>query len=102
MARPLSELQALLKGLDGVSDAYIQPPTTGMVYPCIMIERGNASNVKRADNRIHILKKAYTVTVMDRAPDSPIPDLVEGLQYSTFDRFFRKDGLNHFVFQMFF
>lgn len=102
MARPLSELQTLLKGLEGVKDAYIQPPTEGMQYPCIMIERGNASDVKNADNRIHVLKKAYTVTVVDRAPDSPVPDLVEGLQYARFDRFFRMNGLNHFVFQMFF
>lgn len=102
MARPLSELQTLLKELDGVEDAYIQPPTEGMKYPCIMIERGLPSSVNRADNRIHILKKAYTITVMDRAPDSPIPDLVEGLQYVRYDRFFRANGLNHFVFQMFF
>lgn len=101
MARPLSELQALLKGLEGVKDAYIQPPTEGMEYPCIMIERAN-SDVDHADNRIFHLMKGYTVTVMDRAPDSPIPDLVEGLQYARFDRFFRTNGLNHFVFQMFF
>lgn len=101
MARPLSELQALLKGLDGVADAYIQPPTEGMVYPCIMIER-SSSDVEHADNRVFFLKKAYTVTVMDRSPDSSIPDLVEGLQYARFDRFFVSDGLNHFVFQLFF
>lgn len=102
MARPLGELQALLKGLDGVKNAYIQPPTEGMEYPCIMIERGNSSDVEHADNEIYVLKKAYTVTIIDRAPDSPIPDLVEGLQYARFDRFFRTDGLNHFVFQLFF
>lgn len=101
MARPLSELQALLKGLDGVKDAYVQPPTDGLQYPCIMIER-STSDVKAADNIKYLFKKGYTVTVIDRAPDSQIPDLVEGLQLSRFDRFFRTDGLNHFVFQMFF
>lgn len=102
MALPLSELQALLKALEGVRDAYIQAPTEGMEYPCIMIERGSPSSVWQADNGTYYLKKAYTITVIDRAPDSPIPDLVEGLQYVQFDRFFRTDGLNHFVFQMFF
>ena len=102
MALPLSELQQLLKALEGVRDAYVQAPTEGMEYPCIMIERGLPSSVWRADNGIHHLKKGYTVTVIDRAPDSPIPDLVEGLQYVQFDRFFRTNGLNHFVFQMFF
>jgi len=102
MARPLSELQALLKGLEGVQDAYIQPPTEGMQYPCIMIERGLPSDVEFADNVKYLFKKAYTITVMDRMPDSLIPDLVEGLQHSRYDRFFRTNGLNHFVFQMFF
>lgn len=102
MARPLSELQTLLKGLEGVEEAYIQAPTEGMKDPCIMIERGSRSDLKHADNRIHLIKKAYTVTVVDRRPDSPIPDLVEGLQFARFDRFFRTNGLNHFVFQMFF
>lgn len=101
MAQPLGELQALLKGINGVSDAYIQAPTEGMQYPCIMIERNN-SDVDHADNQIYYLKKGYTVTVIDRAPDSPIPDLVEGLPYTRFDRFFKTNGLNHFVFQMFF
>lgn len=102
MARPLSELQALLKGLDGVKDAYIQPDPRGLAYPCIMIERGLPSDVSFADNVKYLLKKGYTITVMAREPDSPIPDLVEGLPDCRFDRFFRNDGINHFVFQMFF
>lgn len=102
MALPLSELQALLKTLEGVKDAYIQAPTNGLEYPCIMIERGLPSWSVKADNHNYVLKKAYTITVMDRAPDSEIPDLVEGLQYVQFDRYFRSDGVNHFVFQLYF
>lgn len=102
MARALSELQALLKGLDGVKDAYIQPPTEGMQYPCIMIERGGLSDIKFADNKKYRILKAYDITVVDRAPDSGIPDLVEGLPYAEFNRFFRLNNLNHFVFQLYF
>lgn len=100
MARPLSELQAEMKAIAGVEDAYIQAPTS-MVYPCIMIER-DSSDAKLADNIKYYLKKRYTITVIDRAPDSPIPDIVEGLQLCRFDRYFRTDGLNHFVFQLYF
>lgn len=100
MARPLAELQAEMKAIEGVQDAYIQPPTS-MVYPCIMIER-DSTDVQHADNVKYHLKKRYTITVIDRAPDSPIPDIVEGLQLCRFDRFFRTDGLNHFVFQLYF
>jgi hypothetical protein len=102
MARPLSELQALMGSLGGVQEAYIQVPPTGLQYPCIMIERGSSSDVKFADNLKFHLLKAYTITVVDRSPDSAIPDLVEGLPKVRFDRFFRTDNLNHFVFQMFF
>lgn len=102
MARPLSELVSVMSALDGVEKAYIQAPTTGLVYPCIMIERGSPSDYKFADNTKYHLLKAYTITVIDRSPDSAIPDLVEGLPYVRFDRFFRTDNLNHFVFQLFF
>jgi hypothetical protein len=101
MAQPLTQLQGLLKAIDGVEDAYIQAPTT-LKYPCIMIERGLPSDVSFADNIKYLLKKAYTVTVIDRDPMSLIPDQVEGLPNCRFDRFFRTEGLNHFVFQLFF
>lgn len=102
MARPLSELQALLGGLEGVKKAYIQAPTSGMVDPCIMIERGSPSRNVFADNVKYLLLKGYTITVIDRAPDSLIPDLVEELPNTEFNRFFRLNGLNHFVFQLYF
>lgn len=102
MARPLSELQALMAGLDGVEKAYIQAPTSGMVDPCIVIERGGLSDVKFADNKKYRLLKAYDITVIDRAPDSAIPDQVEALPHAEFNRFFRLNGLNHFVFQLYF
>lgn len=102
MARPLSELQALMKGLDGVEEAYIQAPTSGMKDPCIMIERGLPSRVSAADNLKYFFQKGYTITVVDRKPDSLIPDLVEELPTAEFNRFFRLNGLNHFVFQLYF
>lgn len=102
MARSLEELQELMGGLAGVEEAYIQAPTSGLVYPCIMIERGGLSDVKFADNKKFRVLKAYDITVIVRAPDSGIPDLVEGLPYAEFNRFFRRDNLNHYVFQLYF
>jgi hypothetical protein len=101
MARSRTELHEILKGLNGVVDAYFQPKTT-LEYPCIVYERDRRSDVKFAGNLKYLLKKGYTITVIDRDPDSLIPDQVEGLPYCEFDRFFRRDGLNHFVFQLFF
>lgn len=102
MARPPSELQVELKGLDGVQDAYFQPPTNGMQYPCIMIEHGIRNAVSFADNIKYVLKKGYTITIMDRNPLSLIPDQVEGLPNSSYDRTFKVNGLYHFVYQLFF
>lgn len=101
MARPVSELVNLLKGLEGVEAAYIQAPTTGMVYPCIMIDR-SSSNVKHADNIKYLFKKGYTLIVVCRDPNSLVPDLVEGLPHSRFDRYYRANGLHHFAYQIFY
>lgn len=100
MARPRLELQEILAGIEGVQEAYFQPKT-GLQYPCIVYERSD-SWIFGADNLKYLTKKRYSVTVIDRNPDSSIPDQVEDLPLSTFDRFFRLDGLNHFVFQLYF
>lgn len=101
MARPQSELQTILAAVDGVDNrAYFQKDV-GLEYPCIRYERDD-SEPFHADNLLYMFKKRYTVTVVDRDPGSPIPDQVEKLPLTTFDRFYRKDGLNHFVFKTFF
>lgn len=103
MARSLSQLQEILSEIPNVKEVYIQAPTDRPLQdPCIMIERGGLSDVKFADNTKYRLLRAYDVTIIDRAPDSNIPDQVEGLPYAEFNRFFRSDGLNHFVFQLYF
>jgi hypothetical protein len=102
MARPREELHGILKGLDGVTDAYFQPKTnTALEYPCIIYSR-DESAAFHADNLLWWLKKRYSVIVIDRNPDSLIPELVEGLPYVKFDRFYVSSGLNHFVFNLFF
>lgn len=86
----------------GQLPTYFQPPTnTKMKYPCIVYSRDN-SWVARADSEVYLLKKRYQVTVIDRDPDSPLPDLVEMLPLTRADRVFVSGGLYHFQFQMFF
>lgn len=107
MARSQSQLQLLLEDLMGGAEdetkklkVYFQAPTT-MDYPCIKYERAQSRSF-HADNLLYLLYKRYTVTVIDRDPDSLIPDQVEALPHSRFDRFYVVDGLNHFVFDLFF
>lgn len=100
------ELQALLESImteqDLETNVYFQPPTSiQMSYPCIVYSR-DGSDAKRADNELYKLTKRYQVTVIDRDPDSSIPDVVEELPLCSFNRFFAADSLNHYVYTLFF
>jgi len=72
-----------------------------MQYPCIIYARDN-SQAEFADNRPYTHTKQYQITVVDRNPDSELPDKVEDLPYCSFDRYFPADNLNHYVFTLFF
>ena len=94
------ELQALLEGITG--RVYFQPPTNiQLQFPCIRYER-SGSQSEHADNRPYLRTKQYEVTVIDLNPDSELPDLVEALPMSRFDRHFVADNLHHYVFNLFF
>lgn len=102
MARPRTELQTILEDLTGVKKAYFQADqNTNMEYPCIEYHRFDSA-ATFADNIKYRFKKGYMVTVLDYDPDSLIPDQVENLPLTRSDRFYVVDGLNHFVFKLFF
>lgn len=101
MARSQAELQELLESRTTAVMVAFQSPST-LQYPAIVYDQDLPSDVAFADNVKYLLKKGYTVTIIDRAPDSPIPDQVEALPHCKFDRKFKSDGLHHFVYQLFF
>jgi len=101
MARPRSELQTILENILDV-EVYFQPPdSTRMQYPCVVygLDRGQTD---RADDILYKYTKRYQVTVIDRNPDSELPDAVVALPMCEFERSFRSDNLNHYVFNLFF
>lgn len=94
------ELQALFE--EATEHVYFQPPSnTKMEYPCIVYKRDN-SWVEHADDRPYTHAKSYQVTVIDRNPDTELPDIIEAFRYCSFDRTFATEGLNHYVFNLFF
>lgn len=96
------ELQAILVGLLGSSHVYFQPPPSiSLSYPCIIYKRRD-EEVKHADNLPYNRRKQYDVTVIDRNPDSLIPDKIADLPLCVFDRHFTADDLNHDVYKLFF
>jgi len=72
-----------------------------MVYPAIVYER-DEEDVKRANNGVYSRTKRYKVTVIDRNPDSDIPDKVSDLPLSSFSSHFVAENLNHDVFSVYF
>lgn len=72
-----------------------------MRYPAIVYQRDDA-DTNFAGNKPYLNVKRYQVTVMDRNPDSLIPDKIAGLPLCSFNRFFVADGLNHDVFTLYF
>ena len=99
---PRLQLQSLFETLLGSRNVYFQPPANiQMQYPCIIYER-DAANSKFADDIPYHTTKRYQVTVVDRDPDSSIPDRVAALPLCSYSRFFTADDLNHDVFNLFF
>lgn len=100
MAHSQTELTERLQGLEHSEPfaVYYQPPTK-MSFPCIKFERDN-TKAFRADDVLYFYLKRYSVTVIDRNPDSALPDRVEELPHAAFDRFYIVDGLNHWVFTL--
>ena len=86
----------------GTRYVYFQPPESiKMQYPCIVYNRSSADS-KYANNQLYLNKKRYTVTVIDKNPDSPIPDKIGRLPLCRFDRHFASDSLNHDVYTLYY
>lgn len=96
------QLQTVLEGLDGTVSVYFQPPTNvTMSYPAIVYNREFLSST-HADNLPYSRTTRYQITVIDRDPDSPIPDKVAALPMTTYIRHFTADNLNHDIYYTFF
>lgn len=99
---PRLELQTLLETILGTDNVYFQPPTnTGLQYPCIIYKRDYAASTYADDIPYHYTQR-YSVIIIDRNPDSPIPRRIADLPLCVYDRFYTADNLNHDVFTLFF
>lgn len=95
-------IQTQLEELLGSRNVYFQPPANvKMAYPCIVYARDYVTT-SHADNKPYRRAKRYQVTVIDRNPDSEIPDKIGNLPKSQFERHFTADNLNHDVFSVYF
>lgn len=94
------EFQALLQTI--TNNVYYQSPgNTSMNYPCILYSRKSIRNTN-ASNSVYKQDRSYTVTVIDRNPDSVIVDKIALLPNCAYDRNYVSNGLYHDVFTIYY
>ena len=96
------ELQTRLEDILGSRNCYFQPPASiQMVYPAIVYSLSNIDKLYANDDMYKALK-AYTVTLIDRNPDTQYLEEILKLPYCRFNRFYTADNLNHWVFTLYY
>lgn len=96
------EFQFLLEEILGSRNVYFQPPASKtMQYPAIVYSLKKKGN-RYANNGVYLQNNSYTVTVIDKNPESAICEKIEKrLSMCSFDRAYTADNLNHFVYTIF-
>lgn len=104
MAKMLNDrlaLHELLCEKLGSNNVYFQPPeSVKMKYPAIRYNRNRINNTS-ADNIIYKQNPSYSITVIDRDPDSEIVERVSQIPCIVYDRSYVADNLNHDVFTLY-
>lgn len=77
------------------------PEGTRMSYPCVKYDLDKGF-YNYADNIKYLTKKLYTVTIIETKADSELIGKIEKLDYATFDRTYKSDGLYHHVFTVYY
>ena len=97
--RRLSLHDLLLSYADNV---YFQAPENiKMKYPAILY-RPDEEVRKHANNGAYGLVDGWEITIIDKDPDSPIRQALRTLPLCSFERMFRTEGLNHFIYSLYY
>lgn len=95
------DLQTLLETY--VDNVYFQPPSNHqMSYPCVVYNR-NENDVLYADNSTYLKRQGYSLTVMDKNPDSAIADAIASdLEYCGINQYYTTDAIYHTTLQLYY
>lgn len=100
-----NDLHIILCEILGSDHCYFSPPSNiKMRYPCIVYHQDGVQTI-HADNKRYLNKKLYSITVIDKNPNSMIPERLLfdcRLQYLSEDSTFITDGLYHHQFTLYF
>ena len=98
--KELDDIFREIVGPDG--RVYFQPPESiKLEYPCVLYER-TSGDAQYADNGAYTNRWCYSVTVIDRNPDTDIPTKIAHLPLCRSNRFFQVDNLNHYNFTLYY
>lgn len=98
----VDDLQTLLESILGSPNVYFQPPeSVKMSYPAIVYTLSNIGN-NHANNNVYLQSFSYEITVIDYEPDSKIAMAISKLPKCRFNRHFKSDNLNHYVFTLYY
>jgi hypothetical protein len=102
MPKSRVSLHEKLEELLGSEAVYYQPPASvKLSYPAIIYTRNRIQN-RHANNEVYGQNISYTVTVIDRNPDSEIVQKVSLLPMCAHDRHYAAENLNHDVFTLYY
>ena len=97
-----TDLQTLLENILGSKNVYFQPPSSvSMKYPAIVYSL-NRIDKKSANDSSYIQSHSYAVTLIDKNPDSEFIDKLSSLSLCRFDRHYKANNLNHYVYTLYF
>ena len=96
------QLHEILCDILETRNAYFQPPASvEMDYPAIVYGLDGIDKTF-ADDVAYLVKRKYSITVIDFDPDSIIAEKIAAIPSSKFNRHYEKDNLNHYVFTLYF
>lgn len=92
------ELQSKLEELLGSKHVYYQPPESlKMEYPAIVYSKKDIKSTN-ADDIKYSFDNCYEVIVIDKKPDNVVIEkMLLTFLYSSYDRHYKADNLNHDV-----
>lgn len=94
-------LQAIFEEILSTRNVYFQPPASvQMNYPAIVYSLSNIQS-NFANNGAYMTTPSYEVILIDKDPDSKYVEALLRLPYCRFDRHYKADNLNHYVFTIY-
>ena len=96
------DLQATFERILGSRNVYFQPPeSVKMKYPAIVYALDNI-DARHANDLVYSTKRRYMITFITEDPDSQTIEELSCLSMCRFNRHYKFDNLNHYVFELYY